>query len=86
MWFASFYETFCNPLNLFSDIRGWYGVVMCLVFTFFLASVFMLVRAVLRNLLHEEEKDALVYGFVLTAFVMVNIDIYFEIFMWLCGS
>jgi hypothetical protein len=86
MWFASFYETFCNPLNLFSDIRGWYGFVMCLVFTFFLVSVFMLVRAVLKELLHVEGKGTLLAIFALTAFVLVNIDIYFEIFMWLCGS
>jgi hypothetical protein len=86
MWFASFYETFCNPLNLFSDIRGWYGFVMCLVFTFFLVSVYMLVRALLKDMLRVEGKGTVLAIFALTAFVLVNIDIYFEIFMWLCGS
>ncbi len=86
MWFASFYETFFNPLNLFDDIRGWYGLTMCVVFVLFLLSLYAMIKAVISDVL--EIKDRLYTGivYILAAFTLINIDIYFEVFAWLAGS
>ena len=86
MWFSSFYEVLFNPLNLFSDIRGPYGITMMCVLIFFLLSVFVLVKTLVYELLEIRDRDFLTVIYVLTAFVFINIDIYFEIFAWFVGS
>ncbi|MCR4891948.1 MAG: hypothetical protein K5989_07215 [Lachnospiraceae bacterium] len=86
MWFASFYETLFNPLNLFGNIRWLYGLVMCCIFCFFLFSVYFLVKTLVKDLLQIEDRRITVFLFVVTAFVLINIDIYFEIFAWFVGS
>ena len=86
MWFASFYETFFNPLNLFDDIRGRYGLTMCVVFALFLLSVYAMIKAFMSDVLGIKDRLYLGCVYILVAFTLINIDIYFEIFAWLAGS
>ena len=86
MWFASFYETFFNPLNLFDEIRGWYGLTMCMVFVLFLLSLYAMIKAVISDVLEIKDRFYIGIIYILVAFTLINIDIYFEVFAWLAGS
>ena len=86
MWFASFYETFFNPLNLFGDFQGYYGMEMIIIFLFFIVSIYVLIRTLVYHALGTKDCSLMTTLFVLCAFTLINIDIYFEIFAWFVGS
>jgi hypothetical protein len=85
-WFYTLIQIIVNPLLLFKYSSHGIGIELIILFLFFIFSIMLSIKTVFKNIFNCGN-NIIIYAVTLITLIMIlNTDIYTEIFYWFVGS
>lgn len=85
-WFSCFISLLINPLILFSGVNNLYGIELCLIFIFFLFTVWLFTENVFNYYTHFKKSNFPILLVLLLCITFTNLKVYSQVIYWFCGS